>query len=235
MHSTRNIAQRMGRDGPHPRTAIFGWIAFVLVAPSWQLGLPAKPLDENDQGVGESGLRQTHDEAFTSDQSARRSRCSSRPYRGPLAKADLEAIAGEVDAKVGRSRSDRHAGAGRSTDGRAAWIRFEIRGGAAEKAIDEVAPVEAAVVSIAANHRSCASSSSATRRASKKFDEKLKSDFKKAETLSIPITLIILIVAFGALLAAGIPVLLGLSSVFAAIGLPAVSASSCRSPRARRS
>ena len=41
--------------------------------------------------------------------------------------------------------------------------------------------------------------------------------------LSIPITLVILIVAFGALLAAGIPVLLGLTSVFAAFGLTTLS------------
>ncbi len=41
--------------------------------------------------------------------------------------------------------------------------------------------------------------------------------------LSIPITLIILVVAFGALLAAGIPVLLGLTSVFAAFGLTTLS------------
>ncbi len=41
--------------------------------------------------------------------------------------------------------------------------------------------------------------------------------------LSIPITLLILVVAFGAMLAAGIPVLLGLSSVFAAFGLTTIS------------
>ena len=58
---------------------------------------------------------------------------------------------------------------------------------------------------------------------SKQFDDKLAQDFQKAEFLSIPITLLILILAFGALLAAGIPVLLGLTSVFTAFGLTAVS------------
>ena len=68
-----------------------------------------------------------------------------------------------------------------------------------------------------------ASSSSATPRQASSFDDKLKQDFQKAEFLSIPITLLILLLAFGALLAAGIPVLLGLTSVFTAFGLTAVS------------
>ena len=50
-----------------------------------------------------------------------------------------------------------------------------------------------------------------------------RSRTQKAEFLSIPITLIILLLTFGALLAAGIPILLGLTSVFTAFGLTAVS------------
>ena len=51
------------------------------------------------------------------------------------------------------------------------------------------------------------------------LNETLDGDFKRAEFLSLPVTLVILIVAFGALIAAGIPVLLALSSVAAALGL----------------
>ena len=45
------------------------------------------------------------------------------------------------------------------------------------------------------------------------------SDFHRAEFLSLPVTLAILVVAFGSLVAAGIPLLLGLSSVFIALGI----------------
>jgi putative drug exporter of the RND superfamily len=45
------------------------------------------------------------------------------------------------------------------------------------------------------------------------LEETLDGDFRRAELLSLPVTLVILIVAFGALIAAGIPVLLALSSV----------------------
>jgi RND superfamily putative drug exporter len=44
-------------------------------------------------------------------------------------------------------------------------------------------------------------------------------DRQKAETLSLPITLLILLVAFGALVAAGLPLLLGLTAVAGTMGL----------------
>ena len=47
-------------------------------------------------------------------------------------------------------------------------------------------------------------------------------DFKKAGALSLPLTLIILIIAFGALVAAGLPFLLALSAVAATMGLLAL-------------
>ena len=47
-------------------------------------------------------------------------------------------------------------------------------------------------------------------------------DLKKAETLSLPLTLVILLFAFGALVAAGLPLLLGLTSVMATMGLTAL-------------
>ena len=48
-------------------------------------------------------------------------------------------------------------------------------------------------------------------------------DLEKAGILSLPITLIILVIAFGALVAAGIPLLLALTAVFATFGLVAVT------------
>ena len=45
------------------------------------------------------------------------------------------------------------------------------------------------------------------------------SDLRKAGLYSVPVTLIILIVVFGALVAAGIPLLLALTAVLATVGL----------------
>jgi len=50
---------------------------------------------------------------------------------------------------------------------------------------------------------------------------RLDDDFRRAELISVPVTLMILLVAFGAVLAAGVPVLLGIGAVFTALGLTA--------------
>jgi RND superfamily putative drug exporter len=57
----------------------------------------------------------------------------------------------------------------------------------------------------------------------KVLGDKINSDFARAEMFSVPVTLVILLVAFGALIAAGVPVLLGLSAVGAAIGLSSLA------------
>jgi uncharacterized membrane protein YdfJ with MMPL/SSD domain len=51
---------------------------------------------------------------------------------------------------------------------------------------------------------------------------RIANDFRSAEITSLPVTLVILVLAFGALVAAGIPLLLGLTSVAAALGLTAL-------------
>lgn len=53
--------------------------------------------------------------------------------------------------------------------------------------------------------------------------ETLERDFARAELISVPVTLGVLLVAFGAVVAAGIPVLLGVASVATALGLTALA------------
>src|SRR5262249_16731596 len=51
------------------------------------------------------------------------------------------------------------------------------------------------------------------------FQDLIQSDLQKAETLSLPFTIVVLLLTFGTLLAAGIPVLLALTGVLATFGL----------------
>lgn len=51
------------------------------------------------------------------------------------------------------------------------------------------------------------------------MSETLDKDFKRAEQLSLPITLLVLVIAFGALVAAGLPLLLALTAIAATLGL----------------
>ena len=58
--------------------------------------------------------------------------------------------------------------------------------------------------------------------ANKAVNETITEDLKKAGELSIPITLIILTITFGSLVAAGMPLLMGITAVIAALGLVAI-------------
>ena len=226
MHAKRNLAHRMGRwSGTHPWTAILGWMAFVVV--SFFIGtslVTQKTLKQSEQGVGESGrAAKVLDKAFPTTETPAGEMILVQTRSGRLATADLNAVARDVRERVGGLSTVANIQAPQhSKDGRAALIRFDVRGDS-EKAADKILPIEAAVTAVAKDHPGLRVEQFGDASSGKKFDDKLKQDFKKAEFLSIPITLIILLLAFGALLAAGIPILLGLTSVFTAFGLTAVS------------
>ena len=57
----------------------------------------------------------------------------------------------------------------------------------------------------------------------KGITDQVSNDLSKAEFISLPVTLLIMLVAFGAIIAAGVPVLLALSAVGAAFGLSALA------------
>ena len=223
MQGKRTLAHRMGRwSGTHPWKAILGWVAFVVIAVAIGTAVGTKTIKTSDQGVGESGRAAAAiDRAFDDPPAGEMVFIQSRS--GRLTNADLATVARDAKgrltaiAAVTNIQQPR-----RSQDGRSALITFDIRG-KSDDAVGKIAPIEAAVSAVAADHSNLLVEQFGDATSGKKFDDKLSQDFQKAEMLSIPITLIILIVAFGALLAAGIPVLLGLTAVFSAFGLTSLS------------
>ncbi len=225
MQGKRNLAHRMGRwSGMHPWLAIIGWVAFVAI--SFVIGgsVSANTLGQADMGVGESGrATRTIDKAFTAADQPAEEALLIESRSGKLADKDLAPVVADA------TRQLRATGVvAEITDvelaqnGRVARLPFTIKGDP-DDATGKVAPIAAATTAIAAAHPSLLIEGFGDATLGKAFDDKLASDFQKAEMLSIPITLLILVVAFGALLAAGIPVLLGLTSVFAAFGLTTLS------------
>jgi RND superfamily putative drug exporter len=72
--------------------------------------------------------------------------------------------------------------------------------------------------------------------ANKAVNQVIGDDLQKAGQLSLPLTLIILTITFGTLVAAGLSLLIGITAVLAALGLVGSTASCCRSmPTSRRS
>ena len=108
-----------------------------------------------------------------------------------------------------------------SKDGHAALVAFTIRGDK-DKAADKVQPVLDAVAAAQAAHPGFTIGEFGYASAQKGVEDAYGEDLGKAGELSLPITLLILVLAFGALVAAGIPLLLALTAVLATFGLVAL-------------
>ncbi len=85
----------------------------------------------------------------------------------------------------------------------------------------EVASLQEVTADVAAAHPGLAISQAGDTSIDEAIGELVSDDLRSAEVTSIPVTLVLMLVAFGALIAAGIPVLLAIGSVVAAIGITA--------------
>ena len=108
-----------------------------------------------------------------------------------------------------------------SADGHAALVGFEIRGDSTQ-AKERVDPILAAVASVQAEHPNLDIEQFGGASANKAVQKTINEDLKKAGELSLPVTLIILTITFGTLVAAGLPLLIGITAVVAALGLVAI-------------
>jgi RND superfamily putative drug exporter len=108
-----------------------------------------------------------------------------------------------------------------SADGHSALIRFEIAGDDTQAqdrvgaALDATSAAQAASPGFAVEEVGDAS-------VAKQLNDSISSDFKQAFVTSLPITLLILLIAFGALVAAAVPLILALTAVLATIGIIAI-------------
>src|SRR5919106_6023491 len=225
---SRNLAARMGRwSAAHWKTAVFGWLALVVVA--FGLGglVGTKNVDPSAAGPGESGrMNEILDAGFRQPASETvLIQSASARVGDPAFTAAIEDVVARVSevAAVQNVRSPldpSHAGQ-ISEDGRAALVEFDIRGDR-DEAGDKVGPVVDAVADAQRAHPGFFIGEFGEASAAKATSDLFADDLEKAGLFSLPITLIILVVAFGALVAAGIPLLLALTAVFATFGLAAL-------------
>ena len=101
-----------------------------------------------------------------------------------------------------------------SEDGKSALVTFELAG---DETADKVGPALATVSKLDRQEAGFRVEEFGDASADKALDQAFEDDFQKAEVTSLPITLIILILAFGALLAAFVPLLLAVTAVAAAV------------------
>lgn len=105
-----------------------------------------------------------------------------------------------------------------SKDGRSALVQFDMRGDA-ETAGDRVEPVLKAVADVQKDHSELRIEEIGGASMNKTFSDAFGDDFKKAELSAVPVALGILLIAFGALVAALLPVALAVTAIMATMGL----------------
>jgi RND superfamily putative drug exporter len=105
-----------------------------------------------------------------------------------------------------------------SKDGRAALVTFQITGNP-DTAQDRVGSALAAAAAVQRAYPGLFIGELGDASVNKAINASISSSFQQAEETSLPITLVVLVLAFGALVAAGVPLLLGFTAVAAALGL----------------
>ena len=226
VNTSRNVAARMARwSAQHRKKAILGWLAFVIALFAINMTSPMKTIVFETSGPGESGRADTilyedfkqpaGEEVLIQSRSLTTSDAAFR--------ATVEAVIAAVSkldaiAKVESPYAPANSGFV-SADKHSALVRMEI-GGRSEDAADKIDPVVARVAEVQKTHPGfyVGSFGESTNKA---LTASFTDDLKRAGLFSVPLTLIILLIAFGALVAAGIPLLLGLTAVLATLGLVA--------------
>ena len=231
MEGTRNLAARAGGwSARHRAKAIIGWLAFVILAVMVGGSVGTETVQDEDSGVGEAReadqviadafpenaeetvLIQSEDAGATADDPAFRAVVDD-------VVAKLESTDNVIDVE-----SPYFAGSEGviSQDGRSALVSFEIPDPGEDSNITTEDLVEAPLATVARlgeAHPEFRIEEFGDASADKALSESFEDDFRQAEVTSLPITLIILLLAFGALVAALVPLLLAATAVAAAIGL----------------
>ena len=204
------------------KTTVLLWLAFVIGCITAGAVTGMNTLSE-DGGVGESGAaeaivgasdladRPTEVVLVQSGSRATTDRVASALQTDIAALKQVEEIQSPLPegGNVGELRND---------DGTAVLLQLTLRGSpddAAETALPVERLVQAAAKGAGAGVTVAQTGGGSVGNA---IDEIVESDLKKAELISVPITLIILVLVFGAFVAATVPLILGITSVAAAMG-----------------
>ncbi|MFJ3894789.1 MMPL family transporter [Streptomyces sp. NPDC090083] len=205
----------------HPWRAVGAWVLFVVLCVAAGAAVGTRSSD-TDLATGES-LRATRieDDARLTAPAEENVLITSRS--GTLDAADARRAAADVRTRLAKlPQVTEVAEAVAARNGSALLVRATMAG-PADEADTKVGPLLDATEATADAFPALRVEEVGDASMSAALDRRLDGDFHQAELVSIPVTLAILLVAFGALLAAGVPVLLALSSVGAAIGLSALA------------
>src|SRR6266496_3450304 len=233
---SQNFAARMGRwSAGHWKTAVVAWFAFVVLALFMGMQIGTKNIDKNDANVGETRTadRIINDAGFNLDKKGEnieeqgemvlfQSTSRTLTVKDPAFRAaikDAEKTLARFP-QVRQLRSPLAAGEADliSNDSRSAMLRFTPTG-TYEEAVLYIDKLVAAVDRVESRHPGFLIDETGSVSTQKEVQSAIRGGLKKAGLVSIPLTIVILMIILGSFVAALIPLLLGITSVVATMGL----------------
>jgi RND superfamily putative drug exporter len=221
------IVERVaGWSARHRKTAVFGWLLLVVVAVAvgHQLGSSnVNSYDPGQAGRAERVLDRPVVQQPASESVLVQARASGQTYASnPEMRQAVRDVVAALRALPG-SAADIQSPLTSSglVSGRSALVTFNVAG---KPGNDDTAVVPAlnAVAAVQAHHPGLKVEEAGGASVDRAIGSITSKDFKKAEVTSIPVSLVLLLVVFGALIAAGIPLLLAGTAVISAISLLAI-------------
>ena len=225
MSSARHLTGAAGRwSATHPWTAILAWLGCVvaLLVTGHLAGTFQLPSSQNSSGesyqaqqmMSRDFTMHAGEQVLFDSQSLRVSTPAFQAaIRDVLARIQATGRVFEIYSPLDPAYANLI-----SADQRAALLRFHITG-PYDSADKRVAPVLAAVQAAARDHPQIQIGESGDATINKAVNDTVYRDLRRTESLSYPITLVVLLIAFGAVVAALLPLGLALMAILAATGL----------------
>jgi uncharacterized membrane protein YdfJ with MMPL/SSD domain len=225
----KNLAARMGGWSARRRfTALGLWFVFVIAAVAIGIATGQVNVPQSRLGDGESGhINRVIDDAKFQNHAHEMVlvQSSSLTANDAAFRSGVNGVITKLQSyreviNVESPYSSKYPGQ-ISKNGHSALVRFQIAGDS-DTAPDRVQPVMAGVASLGSANPDLRIREFGEASATHVLNDKINQDFANARNLSLPLTLVILLIAFGALVAAGVPVLLAFSAVLATFGLNSI-------------
>jgi putative drug exporter of the RND superfamily len=220
-------AERLARwSTRHRWKALASWVLLVAAAIVGGGAAGTRVLSDADSGAGQSGRADRVVEQAGYPANLTERVLIQAPRGDQLSAAQATSVAGELRTRLtGLPEVSSVGSLVRAKDGRSAMVAMVLDvDGATGTAADDIADkriqaVLDATAAVAKANPQLSIAQMGDASLNHAINDTVGKDFKRAETLSLPISLGILLLTFGALFAAGVPVLLALSAVGTAIGL----------------
>jgi RND superfamily putative drug exporter len=224
------VAERIaGWSIRHRKTAVLGWLVMVaaVFAAGHVIGTSNAPAyDPGQSGQAEHVLQRLNISGPPPAESVLiQARGGGTFGTDPAMRQAVQQVVTALRGLPRPTASDIRSPAGHggqsmiSADGRSALVTFNVTGADEDQA---VVPALRAVAAVQASHRGLLIQEAGDASTDRVANSLLDHDFRKAESTSLPVTLILLLGVFGALIAAGIPLLLAGTAVITAISLSSI-------------